>query len=114
MVALVTTDVAVSRVVMSAICSAHGVCQSRLVWVRRPPCTCSCVRDTALLSQHPPTCCHRLCPHMSFDPSNHPTRYEFPKDTKKSLEEGVQKTTDGFVKKLDDMVKAKTDDIMKV
>jgi ribosome recycling factor len=43
-----------------------------------------------------------------------PLRYDFPKDTKKTLEESVQKTTDGFVKKLDEMVKAKTDDIMKV
>lgn len=41
-------------------------------------------------------------------------KYEFPQDVKKGLEEGVQKTTDGFVKKLDDMVKAKSDDIMKV
>jgi ribosome recycling factor len=47
-------------------------------------------------------CCRHCC------------RYEFPKDTKKSLEDSVQKTTDGFVKKLDDMVKAKTEDIMKV
>ena len=41
-------------------------------------------------------------------------KYDFPKDTKKSLEDSVQKMTDSFVKKLDDMVKAKGDDIMKV
>jgi len=41
-------------------------------------------------------------------------KYDFPKDTKKNLEDSVQKTTDGFVKKVDDMVKAKTEDIMKV
>lgn len=41
-------------------------------------------------------------------------RYEWPKDTKKALEDSVQKTTDGFVKRVDEMVKAKSDDIMKV
>lgn len=41
-------------------------------------------------------------------------KYDFPKDTKKDLEDSVQKTTDSFVKKLDEMVKAKSDDIMKV
>jgi ribosome recycling factor len=41
-------------------------------------------------------------------------RYDFPKDTKKDLEDGIQKLTDGFVKKLDEMIKAKSDDIMKV
>jgi ribosome recycling factor len=35
-------------------------------------------------------------------------------DTKKSLEDGIQKVTDSFVKKLDDMAKAKSEDIMKV
>lgn len=49
--------------------------------------------------------------HLAFPLAS---RYDFPKDTKKSLEDSVQKTTDGFVKKLDEMVKAKTDDIMKV
>jgi ribosome recycling factor len=41
-------------------------------------------------------------------------KQEFPKDTKKDLEDSVQKKTDGYVKKLDDMVKAKAEDIMKV
>ncbi len=41
-------------------------------------------------------------------------KHEFPKDTKKALEDSIQKTTDTFVKKLDDMVKTKTEDIMKV
>lgn len=41
-------------------------------------------------------------------------KYDFPKDTKKDLEDGIQKLTDGFVKKLDEMIKAKSDDIMKV
>jgi ribosome recycling factor len=43
-----------------------------------------------------------------------PCRYDFPKDTKKDLEDGIQKLTDSFVKKLDEMAKAKSDDIMKV
>lgn len=41
-------------------------------------------------------------------------KYDFPKDTKKDLEDSIQKVTDAYVKKLDGMVKAKTDDIMKV
>lgn len=41
-------------------------------------------------------------------------KYDFPKDAKKGLEDSIQKLTDGFVKKLEDMVKAKSEDIMKV
>eukprot|EP00775_Hariotina_reticulata_P010500 gene10500-10660_t len=41
-------------------------------------------------------------------------KYEFPKDTKKGLEDSIQKVTDSFVKKLDEMAKAKSEDIMKV
>ena len=41
-------------------------------------------------------------------------RHEFPKDTKKDLEDKVQKLTDGFVKRVDELAKAKADDIMKV
>jgi ribosome recycling factor len=33
---------------------------------------------------------------------------------KKSLEDDVQKITDKFVKEIDELAKAKTDDIMKV
>ena len=39
---------------------------------------------------------------------------EFPKDTKKDLEDRVQKLTDGYVKRADELAKSKADDIMKV
>jgi ribosome recycling factor len=41
-------------------------------------------------------------------------RYDFPKDQKRDLEQAVQKITDSYIKKADDMVKAKTDEIMKI
>jgi ribosome recycling factor len=41
-------------------------------------------------------------------------KYDFPKDQKRDLETKVQKITDSFVKKLDDMSKTKTDEILKI
>jgi ribosome recycling factor len=41
-------------------------------------------------------------------------KHEFPKDTRKGLEDAIQKVTDGYVKKVDDLVKSKTDELMKV
>jgi hypothetical protein len=70
---------------------------------------------TALLA-----CTHDYTPQLSpgcysaFKCCYNTVRYDFPKDTKKDLEDGIQKLTDGFVKKLDEMIKAKSDDIMKV
>jgi ribosome recycling factor len=39
---------------------------------------------------------------------------EFPKDQKKAVEDSVQKITDGFIKRIDELVKAKGDELMKV
>ena len=41
-------------------------------------------------------------------------KHEFPKDARKALDDSVQKLTDRFVKSLDDLVKAKSDELMKV
>lgn len=41
-------------------------------------------------------------------------KFDFPKDQKKAVEDAIQKLTDTYVKKLDDAVKAKTDEVMKV
>lgn len=41
-------------------------------------------------------------------------KYEFPKDTKKSIEDDIQKLTDSFIKKVDELVKIKTDELEKV
>ncbi len=37
-----------------------------------------------------------------------------PQDAKKSLEDQIQKMTDMYVKKVDDAVKAKSDELMKI
>jgi ribosome recycling factor len=44
----------------------------------------------------------------------HLLQVELPKDDKKGLEDDIQKLTDTYVKKLEDMAKAKTDEVMKV
>lgn len=41
-------------------------------------------------------------------------KHDFPKDTRKGLEDAIQATTDRYVKRLDDMVKTKSDELMKV
>ena len=41
-------------------------------------------------------------------------KYDFSKDARKALEDTIQGVTDRFVKKVDDMVKSKTDELMKV
>lgn len=41
-------------------------------------------------------------------------KHDWPKDSRKSLEDKIQKITDRFVKSVDDLVKSKTDDLMKV
>ncbi len=39
---------------------------------------------------------------------------DFPKDSKKDLEDTIQKLTDKYVKDADELAKAKADDIMKI
>ena len=41
-------------------------------------------------------------------------KHEFPKDARKALEDSIQKITDKFDKSVDDMVKAKSEELMKV
>lgn len=41
-------------------------------------------------------------------------KHDFPKDARKALDDSVQKLTDKFVKSVDDLVKAKSDELMKV
>ncbi|KAG2489859.1 hypothetical protein HYH03_011661 [Edaphochlamys debaryana] len=48
-------------------------------------------------------------------PLSFPTpQVELPKDDKKALEDDIQKLTDSYVKKVEDMAKAKTDEVMKL
>jgi ribosome recycling factor len=41
-------------------------------------------------------------------------KHDFPKDARKDLETAIQKVTDKFVKSVDDLVKSKTEELMKV
>lgn len=41
-------------------------------------------------------------------------KYDFPKDTRKDLEASIQKLTDNFVKRIDEIVKQKSDEVLKV
>ena len=41
-------------------------------------------------------------------------KHDFSKDARKALEDAVQKVTDRYVKTVDDMTKAKGDELMKV
>lgn len=41
-------------------------------------------------------------------------KHEFPKDTRKALEDTIQKITDKYVKNVDELIKAKSDELMKV
>lgn len=41
-------------------------------------------------------------------------KHDFPKDARKAIEDAIQKITDKFVKSVDDLVKGKSDELMKV
>jgi ribosome recycling factor len=103
------------------VCDA-SVCRAVAVLHQNWGCLPQCFRGDENFAHHASQlqCCqtspqavtHILSSHT--DTSVTRCRYEFPQDTKKDLEDGIQKLTDSFVKKLDEMAKAKSDDIMKV
>jgi ribosome recycling factor len=41
-------------------------------------------------------------------------KHDFPKDSRKDLEDSIQKITDRYVKAVDDLIKTKSEELMKV
>lgn len=43
-----------------------------------------------------------------------PLQLDLPKDNKKNVEDGIQKLTDALIKKVEESLKAKSDELMKL